>query len=140
MVVVLGAAFTVRDDALDALAVSVAVPENSAIYLWMPGPGTNLNVAVPAVVSWPIPRRWVSVQWAASASQNLTCPIWIGTVPALTVAVRETAVPEGTKITAVALAVMARVVEVAAAAARPREGPRARKTMESKNAPSVGRG
>ena len=42
----------------------------------------NLKTAEPEVVSWPVATRWMSVQWAAAASQKYTSPAGTATLPA----------------------------------------------------------
>jgi hypothetical protein len=55
----------------------------------------------------------MSVQCGAEASQKLTCPAVTGALPTLTVAVRSTAVPGVTLVTAAPPDVKLKVVEVA---------------------------
>jgi hypothetical protein len=72
----------------------------------------NFSVAVPALVNCAIPKRWISAQATALASQKFTRPGVTGVVPVRTVAVRITAVPEFTVVTEAAPDVTARVVVV----------------------------
>ncbi len=69
---------------------------------------------------------WMSSQYFAEASQKLTLPVVTGVVPAVTVAVRVTTVPEATVDTALPLDVMVRVVVVGAAVATAGDGAVAR--------------
>lgn len=56
-------------------------------------PGTNLNLAVPALVSCAVPNWWMSVQEIVEASQSVTLP-WVSFVdPELTEATNVTIVP-----------------------------------------------
>jgi hypothetical protein len=57
----------------------------------------------------------MSSQWGAVASQNFTCPVVTGVVPATTVAVSVTTVPLATVVTALPLLATASVVVVATA-------------------------
>jgi len=99
-VVVVGfEAVTVRVDALEELVASPLVPTKTALKLWLPIPGTNFSTAVPALVNCAVPRRWVSSQYAAVASQNFTCPVVTAVAPALTLAVKFTTVPDATELT-----------------------------------------
>src|SRR6185437_14977414 len=84
--------------------------------LWLPIAGTIFSAAVPALVNCAAPRTWISVQNAAAASQNFTCPVVTGAAPALTVAVRVTTLPGATVVTALPPDVTARAVVVAEAA------------------------
>ena len=59
---------------------------------------------------------WMSSQWAAVAPQNATCPVVTGAVPAATVAVSVTTVPDATVVTALPLLVTVSDVVVAEAA------------------------
>ena len=83
----------------DTLAKPKPSSTNCAWYLWTPAPGINLKVAVPELFSADEPTIWISVQRGAEASQKLTCPAVTGVVPAVTCAVRSTAVPGVTLLT-----------------------------------------
>ena len=73
----------------------------------------------------------MSVQYVAAASQNFTCPIVAGVVPANTVAVNVTTLPDATVVTAPPPDVTARVVVVAAGAAQARTAPPQRAITET---------
>src|SRR5271169_6173266 len=75
-------------------------------------PGTNFSVAVPAVVNCAVPRIAEFSHKRAVASQKVTAPGDTGPVAAVTVAVRVTAVPEGTVVTVSPATVTASVVAV----------------------------
>jgi hypothetical protein len=61
----------------------------------------------------------MSVQYAAVASQKFTCPVVTKGVPAFTVAVNVTTLPEATVVTTLPPEVAARVVTVAAIVCAP---------------------
>ena len=73
----------------------------------------------------------MSVQYVAVASQNFTCPIVAGVVPAITVAVNVTTLPDSTVVTAPPPDVTARVVVVAAGAAQAGTAPPQRAITET---------
>ena len=77
----------------------------------------NFNTAVPALVNCAMPRRWLSSQYAAVASQNLTCPVVKVADPALTAAVNVTTLPAATDVTGAPAEVTVRVVDVVVCAA-----------------------
>jgi hypothetical protein len=56
----------------------------------------KLTVAVPALVSCAVPMLWIESHEAAAASQKLTCPVFNGAEPEVTVALSVTTVPEAT--------------------------------------------
>jgi hypothetical protein len=93
--------------------VSLVVPANTALKLWLPTPGLNLKMAVPAFVSCAVPSRWTSVQDFAVASQKFTWPTVTGVLPAVTAAVSATTLPEAIVVTALPPEVTVRVVVVA---------------------------
>jgi hypothetical protein len=64
------------------------------------------------LVNCALPRRWMSSQYVAVASQKLTCPIVSEVDPALTVAVSATAVFEATDVIGEPPEVIASVVDV----------------------------
>jgi hypothetical protein len=70
-------------------------------------------IAVPALVNWAVPSRWMSVQKAADASQKFTCPGVTGIPPAFTVAVSVTTLPDATVVTAAPPDVTESIVVVA---------------------------
>src|ERR1017187_1875392 len=74
--------------------------------------GTNLNMAVPLLVSCAVPRRWMSVQYVADASQKFTCPVFTDTPPLTTVAVSVNSIPEETDVTTLPPEVTVNVVDV----------------------------
>jgi hypothetical protein len=76
----------------------------------------NFRTAVPALVNCAVPRRWISSQYVAAASQNFTLPAVNAVSPALTAAVSVTMVFDATDVTGVPDAVTFRVVEVVAGA------------------------
>ena len=80
------------------------------------------SAAVPALVNCSVPKRWISVQYAAAASQNFTCPVVTTAAPAFTVAVSVTTLPGATVVTALPPPVTASVVVVVAVLA-PARGP-----------------
>jgi hypothetical protein len=73
--------------------------------------------AVPAELSCAAPTTPELVHESTFASQKITTPGITGAPPAVTVAVKETIVPEGTLVTALPPAAMASIVAVAVAAA-----------------------
>jgi hypothetical protein len=74
----------------------------------------NGRLAVPALVNWALPTRWIGPQYFAVASQKFTCPVRAVDSP-LTVAVSMTTVPDATEVTGVPPEDTCRVVEVEAA-------------------------
>jgi hypothetical protein len=74
-----------------------------------------LKIAVPALVICAVPTMWRSSQCAAVASQKFTTPGVTGVVPAATVAVSVTTVPDATVVTALLPLVIVSVVLVAVA-------------------------
>jgi hypothetical protein len=72
----------------------------------------------------------MSVQYVAAASQNFTCPIVTGVIPAITDAVNVTTLPDATVVTVVPADVTASVVVVAAGAAQARTAPPQRAITE----------
>ena len=72
------------------------------------------RLAVPALVNWALPRRWVGSQYAAVASQKFTCPPRAAEPP-LTAAVSITSDPDATEVTGLLADDTCRVVEVEAA-------------------------
>jgi hypothetical protein len=69
---------------------------NTAVYLWVPIAGVNLNLAVPAF-NCAFPTTAASSQRGAEASQKVTDPLATGAPPATTEAVNVTAVGEATE-------------------------------------------
>jgi hypothetical protein len=67
---------------------------------------------------------WMSVQYRASASQELTCPCETAVPAVFTVAVNVTTLPQGTESLSVPSEVIASVVEVVAWTARAVDAPR----------------
>jgi hypothetical protein len=74
----------------------------------------NRRLAVPALVNWALPSRWVGSQYAAVASQKFTCPAR-AVDPPLTAAVSITGDPDATEVTGLPADDICRVVEVEAA-------------------------
>lgn len=109
-------ATTASDVAADELVVYVVVPANTALRLREPPPSRSLIEAIPAEVSWAVPRRCWLVQCVAVASQKFTTPRVTGVDPDLTVAVKVRTVPTGTELAAVPPEVIDRVVVDAVAA------------------------
>jgi hypothetical protein len=67
---------------------------------------------VPALVSWAVPKKWMSEQEGAVASQKLTWPAVTLVEPETTAAVRVTWLPEATDVTTLPLEVTVSVVVV----------------------------
>jgi hypothetical protein len=88
----------------------------------------NVNVAVPELVNWLVPKTWMSVQYVAAPSQKLTCPVVTAVAPAVTVAVRVTAPPDGTVVTTLLPEVITSAVPVDEA--KPRSEPPQKKAIE----------
>src|ERR1700733_8471255 len=72
------------------------------------------RLAVPALVNWALPIRWIGSQYFAVASQKFTCPAR-AVDPPLTVAVSMTTVPDATEVTGLPPEDTCSVVEVEAA-------------------------
>src|ERR1700686_400930 len=85
--------------------------------------GRKCSVAVPALVNCAVPSRWMSVQDFAVASQKLIWPDATGVLPAMTVAVNVTTVPDVTVATAFPAEVTDSVVVVVAGAAHAGSSP-----------------
>ena len=92
----------------------------------------NFMVAVPPVVNCAVPRIWMSVQYAAVASQNFTSPGVTGVVPASTVAVRVTTLPEATVVTPAPPEVTDSVVLVVVVVVAAKAGNASRKSEHKK--------
>jgi hypothetical protein len=91
----------------------------------------NFSTAVPVLVNCLVPRRWMSVQCAADASQKFTCPVVTAVVPVFTVAVSVTTLLDATVVTVLPPDATARVVVVAAGAAQARTVPPQRAITET---------
>jgi hypothetical protein len=81
----------------------------------------NVHDAVPVLVNWLVPRRCMSVQYVAEASQKLTAPDVTVKPLAVTVAVSITGLPETAVVTGLPPEVAASVVSVGTDCDQPRE-------------------
>jgi hypothetical protein len=79
------------------LAPFEVVPAKTAEILRVPTPNFSLIEAVPALVSYAVPRRFMSVQCAAEALQNFTSPVFTAE-GFVTAAVKVTTVPAFTEL------------------------------------------
>src|ERR1700692_1269569 len=85
--------------------------------------GRKCSVAVPALVNCAVPSRWMAVQDFAVASQKLIWPGATGALPAMTVAVSVTTIPDATVVTVFPAEVTDSIVVVVAGAAHTGSSP-----------------
>jgi hypothetical protein len=83
------------------------------------------------LVNCEVANKWVSSQWVAAASQKFTWPTVTGVIPAFTVAVSVTTLPETTVVTTLPSELTASVVVVTTCAAAATERAPTRRSRAS---------